>query len=839
MSASHWNRGDSPASSLAAAGAWVLCSGAAGLAHQWLWTRRVIDVIGASADSFARVVGAFFLGLALGGAWAALTPATSRPWRTAARAEFAVAALSLPVLFAHEWVLPWLAGTTHADILRWLLPLMLIVPPALAMGRVLPAVLSAPHLSAGPGNGSPRATLLYGLNTAGGFAGILAAVAASQSPSGLHQTGLACAGVNLALALSATLLDATSTRGSPTTSPLARTSGLPSIPPTWLILSFASGFLVLAQEVILQHQFAQVTINSQFSGALVLGGVIVSLGFSALLLAALSARGGTRHPSIGLMLFAAALATTLEPFLFHQIQPGLSIIPYELPLPSYAFQVARLAAVTVVPVFLMGGLIFPALMQPTDRDGESTGRKVAALLAVNGIGGWAGAELAQAWIAPTFGLWGSMPALAIVYVLLGTLPTPGNDGRPCRVSPWIGLAFLLAAGIQPMTRAARRLPQVSIAPGETAIRTAVDREGVVTVVKQAGDDWRILFNNTYTLGGSRAAANQERQAHLPLLLHGHPHSVALLGVATGSTLAGAARHPGVHRVEAAELSAQVIRAAHDYFQAFNHGVFTNPHVHVRHEDARWEMLRARDRHDVVIGDLFLPWRTGEGRLYSREHFRSIRASLRPGGLFCQWLPLFQLTRAQFDTIARTFVAEFPGAFLIRGDFYAELPIVGLIGGRRLEDVDWSEVDAACQRLRSAGVTADPLIRHAAGVAMTVLGPVPPPAAGPLNTLGNAWLEWDAGRNIIGLRQPWFVGIPWAEYAREIHRTGAARLPARLQSAHDSGQFFLTLEIAAKLKLDVLDNLKGQIRDRLPPELLGDPDAAWSQWPMRLKPDPKP
>jgi len=38
----------------------ALVSGASALAHQLVWTRRFVDVLGANADTFSKVVGAFF-----------------------------------------------------------------------------------------------------------------------------------------------------------------------------------------------------------------------------------------------------------------------------------------------------------------------------------------------------------------------------------------------------------------------------------------------------------------------------------------------------------------------------------------------------------------------------------------------------------------------------------------------------------------------------------------------------------------------------------------------------------------------------------------------------------
>ena len=46
----------------------LIGTGAAALGHELLWTRRMMDLLGASAESSARVFECFFLGLCLGAA---------------------------------------------------------------------------------------------------------------------------------------------------------------------------------------------------------------------------------------------------------------------------------------------------------------------------------------------------------------------------------------------------------------------------------------------------------------------------------------------------------------------------------------------------------------------------------------------------------------------------------------------------------------------------------------------------------------------------------------------------------------------------------------------------
>lgn len=825
-----------------AALALTFLSGAAGLAHQVLWTRRMVDVLGANADTFSKVVGAFFVGLAVG-AWMASRDRAvkGRFWKRVAAAEVAVALLALPVLFSMDLAEMLAMRPAVSAGMKWILPLLLVAPPAIAMGLVIPWMVRG--LARNEWFTGGHAVSLYAVNTFGGVAGIVFVVAIGLPQLGLTGAGLVAVILNLIVAGGAFVMSNRGARNNPE---------LPSevaprdreVSTRWLgpALALASGFLVLSLEVILQHQLAQVTINSFFSSATVLALVLVSLTLAALVLPWLVSLAGDERRALNWALIFSVMCCAAQPFLLFAMRGGVKILPYELPALEYFREVLELGLVAICPVFFASGLIFPLLLRSVAA--VEGGRRVGSLLAWNGVGGWLGAELGQAWIAPWFGLWASVTIIAALYVILWLVhevfarrtadaPVWGN-----RVLVRGTILVVLVGGMVVSFRSASALPKASLAPGEKLHAFKVGREGAVATLECGPGDWRMLFNNSYTLGGSRAQYNQERQSLLPLLLHGAPKSVANLGVATGSTVAGSTLDSRVERIDAVELSPLVLRYAREFFGPYNREVFADARVRFIQEDARWLMARERAAYDVVVGDLFLPWRTGEGRLFAIEHFQNVKRSLKPGGLFCQWLPMFQLTRPQFETIARTFRQVFPEAFLVRGDFYAELPILGLVGGRSMREINWQLVEAGCARLRSDGRTTDPLMRHSDGVAMLMLGPLPELEAGPINNLANAWLEWDAGRNILGMTKPWFVGVPYAEFVRDVQRANREQLPEWLRDAQESGQFFLTLEIVAKLNLPALAEMKSQLAKRLPATLGADTGADWSQWPMRIKPVPE-
>jgi spermidine synthase len=97
------------------------------------------------------------------------------------------------------------------------------------------------------------------------------------------------------------------------------------------------------------------------------------------------------------------------------------------------------------------------------------------------------------------------------------------------------------------------------------------------------------------------------------------------------------------------------------------------------EDGR-HLLRASDeRFDMINSDLFLPYRRGAGSLYSLEHFRVVASRLNEGGVFVQWLPMYQLTEFEFGVIARTMLEVFGEVTMWRNNFQPGVEKVALIG----------------------------------------------------------------------------------------------------------------------------------------------------------------
>src|SRR5690606_24323816 len=140
---------------------------------------------------------------------------------------------------------------------------------------------------------------------------------------------------------------------------------------------------------------------------------------------------------------------------------------------------------------------------------------------------------------------------------------------------------------------------------------------------------------------------------LPLVLHGRPKRVAFTGTATGISAAAALAYP-VDEIVLIEIVPDVVAAARAFFGEANRGVYDDLRSRVVVDDARNYWRHTRDRFDVIVADLFVPWHAGTGSLYAREHFAAMRERLRPGGLVAQWLPLYQLSAEELEILLATF-----------------------------------------------------------------------------------------------------------------------------------------------------------------------------------------
>jgi len=136
---------------------------------------------------------------------------------------------------------------------------------------------------------------------------------------------------------------------------------------------------------------------------------------------------------------------------------------------------------------------------------------------------------------------------------------------------------------------------------------------------------------------------------------------------------------------------------------------------------------------------------------SGDHLaEAVRGVLAQGGLYCQWIPLYQLSEPEFDSIAASFLDVFPHTTLWRGDFSAGQPGVALVGHLDPQGLDANKVDARVRSLMLAPDPTNPYLSHPAGLWLYFVGPLdstsPRFRLAPRNRDGNPWIELSGPRS---------------------------------------------------------------------------------------------
>jgi spermidine synthase len=451
---------------------------------------------------------------------------------------------------------------------------------------------------------------------------------------------------------------------------------------------FLTGLLGIGYEVVGVRVLGQVLENTVYSFAATLAVYLLgtAMGAGAIAWLGRRARAGALLAwllwGLGVSCLAGAGALAHAPTVYAR---GRAVLGDSV-LGVLGAEMAVAAMVFGLPVVLMGATF--SLLAQTARDARGG---VGWALGFNTLGAALAPPLLGVALVPALGTKWSLVSVASGYLTVWLV----REAQRVALSParlalgtWHGLGALLPAAMVCLLPANLRLAQLG--PGE---RLRDYREGVtdsVAVVEDAGGHRTLRVNNRFTMGGTASAPAERRHAHLPLLLHPAPKRALFLGAGTGITFGAAGAHPGLE-ADAVELAPEVAAMMRHFAPENSQGEWF-PRLRLFVADARRFVRVATNRYDVIVADLFHPARDGAGALYTREHYQAIRERLQSGGLFCQWLPLYQLDEPMLRVIVQTFFEVFPHSrgYLLR--FNLETPVLGLVGTQAVTRYppDWFE-----------------------------------------------------------------------------------------------------------------------------------------------------
>jgi spermidine synthase len=446
-----------------------------------------------------------------------------------------------------------------------------------------------------------------------------------------------------------------------------------------LFVSFGTGLIFLALEVIWFRFLRLYVASSPTAFAIMLAIVLAGIGLGALVAGVVFRSSGRSYRTLAILLLAGAILVILSYLFF----PGELIRAPTGVFDLRWWQIAVLCAALMFPTALISGVLFPVIATEVQARVSDRMNSTGLTALLNTTGATIGPLLASFILLPALGYQTSLICCAAGYALLSLAvirPAGWSFRQPSGViivALWaiviVGLIFF------PYGRAQAHFAHAS-RPYE------VDEQGhvlarVVKRIEGTSDTWQLLrrdlFGKPYYYrllsdAFSMSATNPRNQrymrlfAYLPLALNPAAKDVLLLCYGCGVTADAFTRKSTVERIDVVDISKDVFVLA-DFYSGIN---YSNPlhdsRVHAIVQDGRFFLQASPQKYDVISGEPPPPKMAAAVNLYTQEFFSLMRGRLKENGIATFWLPIGQLRVEETKAILRAFHNAFPNALIWGG-----------------------------------------------------------------------------------------------------------------------------------------------------------------------------
>jgi spermidine synthase len=668
-------------------------SGSAGLVYQVLWMRMLGLFFGSDMYGVSIILGTFMGGLALGSLLGGkLSERLERPLMAYGVAELGIGVFAL--LF--PWLLTLLepvlrpayltveAGNGWVyQLIRVLLASGLLLVPTSLMGATLPLILK--HFVRSRSHLGEMAGTFYAVNTLGALAGTLGGGFVLLPYLGTRDATLCAAATNVVIGIACVILGSKSRVPVWTQAQSGASDGaldpLPGLDDASrlrmaraaVVALGVSGFGSFALEVVWTRVLVASVSGTVYSFTSMLSCFLFGIFAGSLLIA----RRVDQHRDplwlfaslelwIGACCGALCLAVNAIPDLFGGVfafTTSMSSGDRSGSLVASTLVVSML--LLVVPTTLLGATFAVALRAYTTnmaRVGDRTG----ALYSSNTFGAILGSLGGGLLLVPLLGTKGSLAALALLFCGVGLYLVANSAGglasrRGALAAPVALTLLLVAGGLATPYHVTLNFNQRAGAVTELLYHAEGVQNTIDVVRSQSGVTSLVIGGNVEADDGPTQLRHFVLKGHLPLMFLERPRRVLVIGLGMGMTLRSTARHPGLERIDVVELSPEILRAHSAVLGAVNDDVVKNPLVHVTIDDGRNYLKMTDRRYDMITADPIHPKISRVGYLYTEDYYRSIAEHLAPGGIVCQWMPIYQISPTRLRSAMKAFANVFPQA----------------------------------------------------------------------------------------------------------------------------------------------------------------------------------
>jgi len=622
--------------------------------------------------------------------------------------------------WAYAHLLPGLEGQ-GATALRWTIATVLVLPQCILLGATFP-LMSAGYLRVQPQAQGEVLAGLYFANSIGAAAGALASTYLLLPALGLPGAVMVAGALNVLVAVliyplarggeSGVGCRASSTlpggardfeggcRAS-STPPVGRDRTVVAV----LCIALLTGASSFVYEITWVRMLSLALGTTLHSFELMLAAFIAGIAFGGLWLRHRADRMVSPLRAAGWVQVLMGLAALASMFVYAQAFEWVGwlmrvIVRSAEGYGLYSVASAVIAVLVMFPAAFFAGMTLPLLTLALLRQGRGE-KVIGQVYAFNTVGAIVGVLAAVHVLMPMLGLKYALLVAAVVDVGLGVwLLWPGGV---------VGVGAGAGSKAWRPTVATHQEQQVA-SHRSALLAVGLGIVGVVAAVALVRFDPLVLSSSVYRHGGARlhdsakmlffkdgqtatvsvfetdrgagpvrsiatngkvdagmaVSVDQEPSGDestmvllgaLPLALGHGFERVGVIGFGSGLTTHTLLGDPRVGQVDTVEIEPAMVEGAKLFGDRVSRA-YTDPRSHIVIDDAKAHFAGSGRRYDLIISEPSNPWVGGTASLFSDEFYAFVPGQLNDGGLFVQWLQLYEITPELVSSVLDGLVDHF-------------------------------------------------------------------------------------------------------------------------------------------------------------------------------------
>ena len=674
-------------------------SGFSGLIYESIWSHYLKLFLGHAAYAQTLVLAIFMGGMAIG-AWIAAY--YTLRWKNLL-ITYAIVEAIIGVfgLFFHESydaflqmayssILPSLESATTVQTFKWLSASLLILPQSILLGMTFP-LMTAGVIRCAPQLKGRVVSVLYFSNSIGASVGVLVSGFVFIDWFGLPGTIKLAGLINLLLAALVILLVK---RFAISPEPVSHAEQAVAnsqktinedgrLTAFFLALAFATGLASFIYEVSWIRMLSLVLGSSTHAFEMMLSAFIFGLAAGSFWLRKRIDKLKNEVSFLAyvqlLMGFFALLTLPVYNSVFDVMQWVVTGV--DKSDQGYAlFNVSShfLALLVMLPATFCAGLTLPLITHILLGSGYGE-KSIGNVYAINTVGAIVGVLLTIHLLLPAIGLKNTVAVGAAVDILAGVfiLVYLARSGKvSLNIKAWFPALGAVASLLLLVFLV--EFDSYKMASGVYRHGNFYNSENAELLFHQDGktasiDLVRVKTNNEISIitnGKPDASINVDINgvpspdeatmvlaAALPLSLKPNSKEAAVIGLGSGLTTHALVSSSLLQSVDTIEIEPAIVEAAKG-FQPRVSSVYNSPVSNIYIDDAKSYFSTRNKKYDLIVSEPSNPWVSGVASLFTREFYALVSRYLNEGGIFTQWLQLYEIDMTLVASVLKAISLQF-------------------------------------------------------------------------------------------------------------------------------------------------------------------------------------